>query len=113
MKGILKQETALDELAEEVAELVTNSNKLSDVLKTTQENEIIQKKNLSEMATLKNRITNLENRINKLVKDFKTNLVEAERLVTEKYEQVNKENEEAISNLQEQITGLEDSLSKS
>ena len=112
MKEILKQ-GALDELADEVAELVTNSEKLSDILKTTQENEIIQKRNSSEVATLKSRITNLENRINKLVKDFKTNLIEAERLVTEKSEEMNKENEQIVSNLQNQIAELRAIISKS
>lgn len=92
MKGhLLKRESELDTLADEIVELVDNSKKLTDILKVTQENEIIQKKNLSEIATLKNRITNLENRLNELIKSFRIDIVEAERLITEKYEDINKE----------------------
>jgi DNA repair exonuclease SbcCD ATPase subunit len=92
VKGhLLKRESELDTLADEIVELVDNSKKLTDILKVTQENEIIQKKNLSEIATLKNRITNLENRLNELIKSFRIDIVEAERLITEKYEDINKE----------------------
>lgn len=107
---ILKQERALDELADEVVELVANSKKMRDILRTAQETEVIQKRNLGEITTLKNRITNLENRLDKLIKSFKINTVEAERLVSEKYEELNHMNEQTIMNLQGQMEDLRSAM---
>jgi hypothetical protein len=109
---LLKRENELDALADEIVDLVANSKKLTDILKVSQENEIIQKKNLSEMVILKNKITDLEYRLNKLIKSFRIDIVEAERLITEKYEDIRKENEKQINNLQDQIEEIKAVLSK-
>jgi len=103
---LVKDEKLLDGLVEEISGLVENSEKLSEVLKTAQENEIIQKENLSEMAKLKRRITDVENRLNKLTKIFKIDIVESSRLIAEKHETANEENEKMFVNLQNQIVDL-------
>lgn len=103
---LVKDEKLLDGLVEEISGLVENSEKLAEVLKTAQENEIIQKENLSEMAKFKRRITDVENRLNKLTKVFKIDIVESGRLIAEKYETANEENEKRFVNLQNQIVDL-------
>ncbi|MEM5797213.1 MAG: hypothetical protein QXD72_00050 [Candidatus Aenigmatarchaeota archaeon] len=109
-ESLLKREINLDALADEIVELIANSKKLTDILKVVQENEIIQKKNLSEVATLKNRITILENRLNNLVKSFRIDIVEAERMVSEKTEKIIEDSEQRVTHLTSQIEDLRDMI---
>lgn len=109
-ESLLKREIDLDALADEIVELIANSKKLTDILKVVQENEIIQKKNLSEVATLKNRITILENRLNNLVKSFRIDIVEAERMVSEKTEKIIEDSEQRVTHLTSQIEDLRDMI---
>lgn len=106
MDAILKRENELDELVDEIVRLTTNSRKLAEILKTAQDNEAIQRRNLGELNNLKLRIIEIENRLDKLTKAFKTNSIETARLITENYEEINEENEQKIMNLQDQIESL-------
>ena len=66
----------------------------------------LDKKNLIEIAKLKNRIFALDNRMDKHVKNFRIAAMEASRLVSEKTEEVREENEQLLMNLQDQIEDL-------
>lgn len=101
-----KQSVIIEEIAEEVADLIVDSKKLSDVLKTSKEKDVIQKRNLSEVTKMKERIRLLENRVEKYIKSFKIVAVEVERMITERTEEMNKENEQQIMHLQGQIEDL-------
>lgn len=99
-------------LADEIVEMISNSKKLADVLKFSKEGETFRRENLSEINKIKNRISYLEKRVDKLVRNFKTDIVEAERLVAEKYEDIKNENEKQIAGLQSQLGELRNVLSK-
>ncbi len=113
MKELIgKQAKELDMLADELVEMVANSKKLADVLKFSKEGEALQKKNLIEINKMKNRISYLERRVDKLVRNFKTDIVESARLISEKYEDIKSENEKNVDNLQSQLGELRRALSK-
>jgi hypothetical protein len=66
----------------------------------------LDKKNLIEIAKLKNRMVAMENRADKYVKNFRIAAIEAGRLVSEKAEEAREENEQLLMNLQDQIEDL-------
>lgn len=66
----------------------------------------LDKKNLIEIAKLKNRMVAMENRMDKHVKNFRIAAIEAGRLVSEKSEEAREENEQLLMNLQDQIEDL-------
>lgn len=106
MKTALKQESELDKIADEFAELMLNSERLEDILKRGEENKIIQKRVSKDIDVIKNRIAILENRLNKLVNNFRIDIVEAERMITQKAEELNNENDQRITNLVSQVENL-------
>lgn len=72
----------------------------------------LDKKNLIEIAKLKNRMVALENRTDKYVKNFRIAAMEAGRLVSEKAEEARDENEQLLLNLQDQIEDLRTAMIK-
>ena len=72
----------------------------------------LDKKNLIEIAKLKNRMVALENRTDKYVKNFRIAAIEAGRLVSEKAEEARKENEQLLMNLQDHIEDLRTAMIK-
>jgi predicted S18 family serine protease len=105
-----KKEGTLDDLAEEIVKLMSNSKKLEDILNNVQENKMTQTKNLSEIVALKNRIKNLEKRIDKSIKNSKINAVEAMRLMTERYEEVSREDDAKVTQLASKLEELKDMM---
>jgi len=93
----------VEELTDEIADLILESKKLS-ALKTKDE---IQKKDLTKIVKLEERMATVESKLKKCVDNFKIVATESERLVTEKVENVNKETNQRITNLQTQISDLE------
>ena len=63
-----------------------------------------------EIIKLKNRIANLEDRLEKYINSFKIVAVEVERELTEKWEELNKENEKQNIELRGQIEDLRGAL---
>lgn len=63
-----------------------------------------------DVSRLKNRISNLENRLEKFISNFKTVVVEVDRQLTEKWEELNKGEEKRVLSLQGQIEDLRTAL---
>ncbi len=63
-----------------------------------------------DVSRLKNRISNLENRLEKFINNFKTVVVEVDRQLTEKWEELNKGEEKRVLSLQGQIEDLRTAL---
>jgi len=95
----LKEGDITEEIADEIVKLVLKS-------KPSTEANAVEKKNLDDIAKLKQRIFSLENRVEKYIKNFKIVATEAERHLTERAEEISKENEQTIVNLQAQIEDL-------
>ena len=109
-KRLSKRDKELNELVDEIVELISNSKKLKDMLKTIKESEMIQKKNSSEIAFLKSKIRDIENMLKKLISNFRIDIIEVERMITEKYEDINKRNELEMEKLQFEIQQIKNTI---
>lgn len=110
--SVLGQEKLMEDLVDELADMVSNSRKLADILKITQENELIQNKNLKETDKLKERISILENRIDKYANSFRIFAIEVERELSEKYRSLEEDNEKRVVHLQGQLENLRTAMIK-
>lgn len=105
----------IDRIAEEVAEIVTNSKRLNSLFDSIKENEAVSRKSMNDIIRLKKRAESLENRIVEHIKQFKTVAVEAGRLVTEKSEELRAADEQMnqrITDLAGQIDDLRTAMIK-
>ena len=126
-----ERERIIDQVADEIVETllsstVDDSKKLkkrrkgkikggkikSAVVRGASKERGLDKKNLTEIAKLKNRMVALENRTDKYVKNFRIAAIEAGRLVSEKAEEAREENEQLLMNLQDQIEDLRTAMIK-
>jgi len=112
MNNLKEKSSMVDEIADEVVELISNSEKLSDMLRMAGESGAIQKRNLSEINSLKERVAAMENRIEKYIGSFKITATEIEREMTEKFEMLDNETELKIMRLQEQIEAIRSMVNK-
>lgn len=101
-----KTENLLDKLADEIAELATNSEKIERVMKILEEQDAIEKRNSNDIINLKEKISILEGKLNKFLEDFKISVVEAEREITERHEKILNDMDKQIVRLQSQIEDL-------
>ncbi|MEM5801832.1 MAG: hypothetical protein QXQ18_00370 [Candidatus Aenigmatarchaeota archaeon] len=106
MKMMPKTENLLDKLADEIAELATNSEKIERVMKILEEQDAIEKRNSNDIINLKEKISILEGKLNKFLEDFKISVVEAEREITERHEKILNDMDKQIVRLQSQIEDL-------
>lgn len=115
-------EKTVDQLADEIADvLLEYVNAKSGLnarkgIKKTKKRALkvsgMERRNLMEIAKLKNRMSALENRTEKYIKSFKLSSVEAGRLVSEKAEEAKDENEQMLFDLQGQIEDLRAAMVK-
>jgi len=118
-------EKTIDQLADEIADILIDYVNAKSDLKTvkgfkkpekTKKGAVkvsgLERRNLMEIAKLKNRMAALENRMEKFIKSFKLSSIEAGRLVSEKAEEARDENEQILFDLQGQIEDLRDAMVK-
>lgn len=98
-----------DKFIDEIVDEIVDVSSLAGREKITLD-DAIQKRNLSEIVKLKERIAALENRVEKYINSFKLVAVEAERLTSEKTESLNEENLRQIAHLQGQIEDLRSAM---
>jgi hypothetical protein len=89
----------IDEIVDEIVSTITEREKIPY-------EDVIEKRNLSEIVKLKERISALENRVEKYINSFKLVAIETERLISERIENLTEENLGQIAHLQTQIEDL-------
>lgn len=119
--NIERVEETIDQLADEIAELLIDyvnaknepqkSPKIAAEAKIATEGKIaeaggLDKRNLIEIAKLKNRVSSLEHRVEKYIKNLELSAIESGRLTSEKSEEIKDENEQMLLNLQGQVEEL-------
>ncbi len=100
------------EIADEVVELAANSAKIASVLEDVKENKELLERVAEENKRLKERIMKLEKRLEKQTDNLRTDVVEIDRLISEKWEQSEDERNQDVLNLINQIQNLRDSINK-
>lgn len=96
----------VDELADEIVELLSNSQKFSKFLEKMDSHET------HKSGEIEARIENVEQKLNKLIKNFKIVSVELERMSTEKTEMLRSEHDEEIGKIYSQIEQLKQAIMK-
>jgi len=94
----------VDELADEIVELLSNSQKFSKFL------EKMDSDNFHSNNAPEPRIENIEQKLNKLIQNFKLVSIELERMTTEKTEMLRKEHDEEIQKIYLQIEQLRQAI---
>jgi len=94
----------VDDLADEIVELLSNSQKFSKFL------EKMDSDNFHSNNELEPRIENIEQKLNKLIQNFKLVSIELERMTTEKTEMLRKEHDEEIQKIYLQIEQLRQAI---
>lgn len=112
MKAKQQIEKVAGEIADEVVELATNSAKMAGALEEFRENKELLSQVAEENKRLKERIIRLEKRLGKQTDNLKIDVVEIDRLISEKWEQFEDERNQDIMNLINQIQSLRDSINK-
>lgn len=92
------------DLVEEIA------NEITETILSSRNYENLQKRNFAEIVKLKNRIKNLEQRLEKHINNYKITATEIERQITERTENSNQEIEKRIANLIGQIEDLRSAM---
>ena len=96
----------VDDLADEIVELLANSQKFSKFIEKMDSSVVAQPNELPS------RVENIEQKLNKLIHNFKLVSVELERMSTEKTEMLRKEHEEEIMKIYSQIEQLKQAIMK-
>jgi len=92
-----------DELVDGIVDEILDSMKKE---KIPVKADAFQRRNLSEIVRLQARIANLENRVEKFVRNFKISATESVRQISETERGLEEENEQQIMQLQGQIENL-------
>ncbi len=102
----------VDKIADEVVELAANSGKIADILIEMDQNKETANQIVEENKKLRERIIKLEKRLDGQVAGFKTDVVEVDRVISEKWQQFEDERNQDIMNIINQIQSLRDNLIK-
>jgi len=92
-----ENEENIDHLADDIVGLLVNY---------VDSKSGLEKRNLMEIEKIKSRISALENRVEKYIKDFKLATIESSRALSEKSEESRSENERTLLKVQEQVGDL-------
>jgi hypothetical protein len=106
MEEKISEHMIVDELADEIVNLLSNSQKFSKFLEKI-DSQTPHTTNDTEM-----RIENIEQKLNKLIHNFKVVSVELERMSTEKIENLRQEHDEEIMRMQSQIEQIKQAVMK-
>jgi predicted nucleic acid-binding Zn-ribbon protein len=104
MKELLNEQQ-LDKIADELAELLTNTEKLDHLISQLGRKE-------ADLVGFRERLARLENEFAKLSENLVTNSIEAERNTTEKIENLREEFEKQIENLEIEIQRTNEKMEK-
>ena len=96
----------VDDLADEIVELLSNSQKFSKFLDKMDSGSFHSNNELTE------RIQNIEQKLNRLIHNFKLVSVELERMTTEKTEMLRSEHDQEIQKIYSQIEQLRQAMIK-
>jgi chromosome segregation ATPase len=110
MERLAVKTDTIDKLVNEIVDTITDTKKLNKLLRIIEEKEDVEKKNSNEILSLRKKVDILESRLNKLIRNFETTAVEAERDITDRYEKVLEHIDDQIVHLQGQIENLRTSL---
>jgi uncharacterized coiled-coil protein SlyX len=110
MERLAVKTDTIDKLVNEIVDTITDTKKLNKLLRIIEEKEDVEKKNSNEILSLRKKVDILESRLNKLIRNFETTAVEAERDITDRYEKVLEHIDDQIVHLQGQIEKLRTSL---
>ena len=104
----LKPEILTDSMIDEISDEIVESLLKSGVVRREKEEMHGNDGVLDDTkaAKIKNRIKELEGRLDSHINDFKVVSIETERMITEKVESMNEESERQILALQEQIEDM-------
>lgn len=99
----MKQNIIPDEIVDEIVDEILREMKPE---KTETKSVRVTREPRTEVDHLRNRIAELENRMNKLVENFKIIAVETSREISERVNGILEENDQQITNLESQIEAL-------
>ncbi|MBI3413068.1 MAG: hypothetical protein HY051_03245 [Candidatus Aenigmarchaeota archaeon] len=112
MKAKAKINQVVDRIADEVVELAVNSGKIADILIEMDQNKETIGQLVEENKKLRERIIKLEKRLDGQVSDFKTDVTEVDRAISERWQQFEDERNQDIMSIISQIQSLRDNLIK-
>lgn len=106
MEEKISEHIVVDELANEIVDLLSNSQKFSKFL------EKMDSQTPSKANDIESRFENIEQKLNKLIHNFKIVSVELERMSTAKIKNLQQERDEEMMRMQSQIEQIRQAVMK-